>query len=331
MDNQQPGQTVQPGQDQNQPPQNQPQSATQHEINDIDQAVNQHGEGLQSAAPPQPPQTPPLQTATDTTADNAAAINPAQPDYSTAANQDAENTQENAVAAAQQQPAQAPDYNAATAPPTQSQDPAANTAEAAQNNPEPDTAVAAQAASSTGQEVQIVDGVKGQLGLGDNLEDVVTEEPLLAWQAAEPARVPSANPYALLVLALVALLFIGVTLFIGGFTFGSFLSIVTIAIGLFTLVYASRYQSQLQDYAIYESGVQVGNQYYNFWQLRSFVLVTSDTTASVVELIPAQRTMFQVAMHLDSTSAEQAIAILEQKLPREDREPTFIDRLSNGI
>lgn len=182
---------------------------------------------------------------------------------------------------------------------------------------------------------QPVDGLVSQIGLKRGAEDEAIDTelsaPLLSWQASEPVQVNAQNKSIMPgVLGAVGLVALAIFL-IGGINFGSVLSVITIIFGVFTLIYVNRQQQQLQNYTIFEEGVAVGNQFYGYSDLKSFNVVSDGDNSPVIELEPVKRFMVRTVIHPDGSNAEQVIDVLSQYLPRQDKEPSTIDRFSAGL
>lgn len=182
---------------------------------------------------------------------------------------------------------------------------------------------------------QPVDGLVSQIGLkkADQEEEGVDEDltPVLSWQASEPSQIGSRSMPAMpIVLTAAALISAGIFV-VGGINFGSIFSVITIIFGVFTLFYVNNQQQQLQEYTIYEKGVAVGSQFYGYSDLKSFNVVSDDDSSLVIELEPVRRFMVRTVIHPDGSNAEQVIDTLSRYLPRQDKEPSTIDKFSSSL
>lgn len=151
------------------------------------------------------------------------------------------------------------------------------------------------------------------------------DELLLSWEAAEPAQMDEQTKLMTLgVIGLAALIIIALFLF-DGINFGTILGTIVVALGVVALLIASRQHGHFQSYAIYSSGVSVGNKFYPFDQLRAFSVVSSGGAASI-ELEPVQRFMVRIVMHLEASTGEQAVSLLARNLPHKERNSGILNR-----
>lgn len=154
------------------------------------------------------------------------------------------------------------------------------------------------------------------------------DHPLLSWRAAEPASVVSAGSRQV-TLGIVAGLIVGALVFFyGGVNFSTILSMLAIVLGVVALIVANRQPSHIEEYAIYEDGINIGGRHYSFNDLKSFYLVNQGDVHTV-ELVPTKRFMPSLSMHLETASEEQVIDLLTQLLPHEEREPSLASRLGS--
>lgn len=180
---------------------------------------------------------------------------------------------------------------------------------------------------------QPVGGLVSQIGLKNSEQEEIDEDftPLLSWQSSEPAHIGSKSMSAMPIALVIAVLMSLGIFVVGGFNFGSIFSVITIIFGFFTLFYVNNQQQQLQEYAIYETGVAVGRQFYRYSDLKSFTVVSDDESSLVIELEPVRRFMVRAVIHPDGSNVEQVIEALGIYLPRQDKEPSAIDKFSSSL
>lgn len=250
---------------------------------------------------------------------------------------DAAVMQDNSNTAGQPQQTE-PAANAVNQQPQQSAEPQADYGQATLNQDNETGFTDSQTNQSSDSDIaspQPVDGLVSQIGLKRGTEDEAIDTelsaPLLSWQASEPVQINAQNKSIMPgVLGAVGLVALAIFL-IGGINFGSVLSVVTIIFGVFTLIYVNRQQQQLQNYTIFEEGVAVGNQFYGYSDLKSFNVVSDGDNSPIIELEPVKRFMVRTVIHPDGSNTEQVIDVLSQYLPRQDKEPSTIDRFSAGL
>lgn len=165
---------------------------------------------------------------------------------------------------------------------------------------------------------------------GNEQDEGDPDRELLAWRAAEPTETGHKNMKAILVTSVLAIAIIAAAILISGFTLSTITTILVVVTAVTAVIMTSRQHNHLVDYAIYDNGVVIGGKYYAFQQLRSFSIISRGNTDSI-ELEPAQRFMIRLVMHLDSSTAEQVVELLKQKLPYEEKEESFTDRFSEFL
>lgn len=157
-----------------------------------------------------------------------------------------------------------------------------------------------------------------------------SDQPLLAWEAAEPAEINTQNIRAMLVFLAAAVIVAFAIVWLNGVNFSTVVSIIVIALAVVAVIVSSRQHSHLESYAIYEDGVTIGPRFYPFSQWRAFSVVAWGNAASI-ELEPVQRFMVRRVIHLDSGTAEQVVELLGYRLPYEERSQSMIDQLNNKL
>lgn len=151
---------------------------------------------------------------------------------------------------------------------------------------------------------------------------------LLSWQAAEPKQLDDHTKSMTLGILGLAVLIVAALFLFDGVNFGTILGTIVIVLGAIALILATRQHGHFQSYALYDTGVLIGNRFYAFNQLRSFSVIASNGAASI-ELEPVQRFMVRLVIHLENGTAEQAVDILSQNLPHQERSAGFMERFGN--
>lgn len=151
---------------------------------------------------------------------------------------------------------------------------------------------------------------------------------LLSWQATEPKQLDDRTKSMTLGILGLAVLIVAALFLFDGVNFGTILGTIVIALGAVALILATRQHGHFQSYALYDTGVLISNRFYAFNQLRSFSVIASNGAASI-ELEPVQRFMVRLVIHLENGTAEQAVDILSQNLPHQERSAGFMERFGN--
>ena len=150
------------------------------------------------------------------------------------------------------------------------------------------------------------------------------ERPLLVWQSqAEPTQ-PDALRYLLLIVAAIVLAVIFAWLM------GSWFSAAVVVLAAIALLVNTTRRPPAHNYGIFPSGIQIKNRFYDYNELRSYSVLT-DSSQPVLELEPSKRFYPRLSLHAKAETLEQASLVLQQFLPREDREPDLIDRFSRWL
>jgi hypothetical protein len=157
-----------------------------------------------------------------------------------------------------------------------------------------------------------------------------SQEPLLAWQAAEPAEANARNNWFMLGIVLVAAAVSTAVVIYNGVNFSTIMSIVVVVLAMIAIMVTGRQHSHLESYAIYDDGVAIGDRFYAFTQLRAFRIVSFGNAASV-ELEPTERFMVRRVMHLDNGTAQQAVELLGQYVPYQEQSDGLANRISSKL
>lgn len=102
-------------------------------------------------------------------------------------------------------------------------------------------------------------------------------------------------------------------------------SAVFIAIAVALIVMSVRPPREIE-YTLGEKGVYVDGQLYRFDDYRAFG-VMHDGKENSIQLIPVKRFRPGLSVYFPVESGEQIVAILGQKLPMQELEPDFVDKI----
>ena len=162
--------------------------------------------------------------------------------------------------------------------------------------------------------------------------DVADEQPdedeeglLLQWRATEPVRDLGADIKPLLIMGGVGSLILAGLVAVGGLNFSTILAILAVLLGVVAFYLTNRQHGHMEEYAIYEEGIDISGRYRPFSEMQSFG--RAGDSALSIEIVPTKRFMPRIGINLEPTTADQVIDILSQQLPQEDREPDMVDRL----
>lgn len=114
------------------------------------------------------------------------------------------------------------------------------------------------------------------------------------------------------------------------FTLEDILAIIVLVLMAFAVaVYAVRKPHTLQ-YSIGDEGVIIGHRKFAYEEFRSFSVMQDGGLLSIL-LVPTKRFAPSVSIYFSEQDAEAIVDALSRHLPREDREPDFIDRLTRSL
>lgn len=108
------------------------------------------------------------------------------------------------------------------------------------------------------------------------------------------------------------------------------LSALTLVVMVIAIVVFARRKPRVLHYSLSETGITIDEKIYPYNDFRSFAVVQNKSFKSI-ELDPLKRFMPRISMFLDPEDEAPAIEILEQRLPRNDRDLDPIDRLSHYL
>lgn len=159
-------------------------------------------------------------------------------------------------------------------------------------------------------------------------EDVDQEK--IVWRAAEPIKDLGNSFKPVAFIGGFALLVVVGLFVIGGVNFSTIVGAMAVILGVVALFVTSRQHGHLEEYFISSEGVSVGGSFYSFSDLKSYGIL-KESAGESIELVPTQRFMPRIILHLEPTTADNVVEALAVNLPREDREPDFVDRIYKSL
>lgn len=146
---------------------------------------------------------------------------------------------------------------------------------------------------------------------------------LLSWQSSGDMSDRGPKWYA--AIFAVTATFAGLTL-LGT---GSWMSAIVVVMAASAVVIVNTKGPQVQAYGIFDAGVQIEERFYGYEQLRSFSL-SNLNGETLIELEPSKRFYPRITMHAGDFM-DQAQELLGQFLPKNNREPDMIDKISQHL
>lgn len=148
---------------------------------------------------------------------------------------------------------------------------------------------------------------------------------LFSWEASEYVEHSKpASWYLILIISTLALAALAV------FVLREILSALVIILMAAALVVYGQRRPRVLGYVLQEDGVSVGEKFYPYSDFRAYA-VFQDGGVPMIELDPTRRFMPRVSMYFAPEDADTIFGVLDTHLPREDREPDTIDRLSRYL
>ncbi|MBW3538166.1 hypothetical protein KY386_01585 [Candidatus Parcubacteria bacterium] len=188
--------------------------------------------------------------------------------------------------------------------------------------PNSDPEAALEQADETASEADYQPG-ESELQAEDSAEQAPAVESL-SWQASEFLHHQKPASWYLLLFAAVAVLVVAAAVTKQWFSIAVFIAMAA-ALG----VYAGK-EPRVMSYRLDASGISIDNKHYPYSQFRSFA-VFNDVAWHAIDLDPAQRFMPRLTVLFESKDLDQIIDILSQELPRADRDPDLVERLTRKL
>jgi hypothetical protein len=94
-------------------------------------------------------------------------------------------------------------------------------------------------------------------------------------------------------------------------------------------VYANK-EPRVLSYSLTETGITIGDKHHAYDEFKSFA-VLQDLAWHAIDLEPLQRFMPRMTILFDDEHLNEIVARLSQHLPREDRNPDIIERLTRYL
>ncbi len=150
------------------------------------------------------------------------------------------------------------------------------------------------------------------------------EGPVFSWQASEFIHHQKKGSwYGIFAVIVVALIVIGII------TKQVLSVMVFVAMGGAVAVYANK-EPRVLEYLLDNNGITVGEKLYRYDQFRSFA-VFNDVAWHSIDLDPLQRFQPRLTVMFQSQDLTQIEGILSAHLPRIDRDPDIIERLTRTL
>lgn len=150
------------------------------------------------------------------------------------------------------------------------------------------------------------------------------DDAIVTWEASEFVHHAKANNWYVFVglfgVALAAVLFFLVDWF-------SSLVIVLLTVAVFVW---GKQEPRVLRYSISESGISVGEKNYLFENFSSFSL-NQQTQFSSIEFMPTKKFSTPITIYLSNDNLEQVLEIVGTLLPRQDRAPDPLDKLTSWL
>ncbi|HSX28004.1 MAG TPA: hypothetical protein VLF60_00970 [Candidatus Saccharimonadales bacterium] len=151
------------------------------------------------------------------------------------------------------------------------------------------------------------------------------EEPLVSWEAAEFIQHAKGTGW------FVALgVFAVVILAIGIFVLKDWFATAGFVVMLVAIAVVAGRPPRVLKYALDESGVHIGDKFYDYEEFQSFGVLQEATLWSVI-LMPSARFKPAVTIYFEQAKGEEIVDILGQFLPMEKHQPDLVDRLATKI
>lgn len=148
----------------------------------------------------------------------------------------------------------------------------------------------------------------------------------LRWQAQEGGAGHEKSGSWFMVIALGCIVLAGGAYFLTR----DIVSAAAILFGAIALLYFTVRKPTLQDYAIAQDGVYVGQKLYVYENFKGFSVSDEDGQA-VVSFTPLKRFMPPLIIHVDAQIADQVVDTLATFLPHEDKKPDAVDALMRRL
>ena len=154
--------------------------------------------------------------------------------------------------------------------------------------------------------------------------EVVDPGHSFSWQASEFIHhQKTANWY--LVLGLIVIVLIAAAIVTRQWFSIAVFATMTAAV----VVYASK-EPRLLNYRLDNRGVTIDGRFSPYSHFKSYS-VYKDTGWHMIDLDPTQRFAPRVSIIFDNDDLDKITAILDEKMPRVDREPDWIEKLTRSI
>lgn len=160
-------------------------------------------------------------------------------------------------------------------------------------------------------------------GMSEEYAADVTE-PVFTWQASEYIHHQKKTTWFIVFFGVVAVLAALAILFKQWTSLAVLLAMVAAL-----MVYANK-EPRVLSYTLSDAGIRIGDKEYGYDQFKSFA-VLQDLAWHAIDLEPLQRFMPRMTILFDDEHLDAIVDKLSEHLPREDRRPDIIERLTRYL
>lgn len=154
---------------------------------------------------------------------------------------------------------------------------------------------------------------------------VVDLPPLVSWEASEYVQHHHSPLWYVILTAITGGLVAVLVLVLK-----EWLSAVVVVLMIVALLVYAHRSPRVLKYVLNEAGIAIGSKFFPYTDFRSFAVVPTKAFLTI-DLDPLKRFMPRLSIFLDKDEAEMISTTLERHLPREDRRPDLMDRLSHAL
>jgi hypothetical protein len=154
--------------------------------------------------------------------------------------------------------------------------------------------------------------------------EVINPDHSFSWQASEYVFHEKPHTWYLILFGLAIGLGAGLLLL------KQWLSVVVVAVMTLAVLVWSKKAPRVLDYHLDDHGIIIQGKSYPYSQFKSFS-VQQDVAWRSVDLEPAKRLMPRLTLLCENDDLNIIESILANHLPRHDREPDFIERITRAI
>jgi hypothetical protein len=158
----------------------------------------------------------------------------------------------------------------------------------------------------------------------ESTEEYIKTGQALNWQASEYVYHPKPASWYVFLTAIIAGLLAVAFLTHQWMSMGVFV-VMAVAFGL----YANK-KPRVLNYLADDRGITVENKFYPYESFRSFSLI-HEASWSTIDLEPTRRFMPRLSILINDEQGDSIVDLLTNNLPREDRSPDTIEKLTRYL